>query len=70
MCSTGKTGNSALLLFELTAHDQRNQWANNSKTNKARVYILAHNTHFDKLSSPVKFHLAIFLQFKSYGKFR
>ena len=39
----------------LSAHDQRNKWADNSKTNRARVFILAHDTHFDKLSSHVSF---------------
>ena len=46
----------ALIVFELTANDPWNQWADNSKTKRARVFILAHDTHFDKLSSTVKFH--------------
>ena len=36
------------LAFELSARDQLNKWANN--TERARVYILAHDTHFEKLS--------------------
>ena len=47
-------------ITELSAHDQRNQWADNLKANSARVFRFAHDTHFDKLSSPVKFQSAIF----------
>ena len=42
------------LVFELCAHNQFTQWADNSKTNRAIVFILAHDTRFDRLSSPVK----------------
>ena len=29
------------------------------KLKKARIFILAYDTHFDKLSSPIKFHYTI-----------
>ena len=31
-----------LLVFQLSAHDQWDQWTDNSKTKSARVFILAH----------------------------
>ena len=44
------------LVFELCAHNQFNQWADNSKTKRASVFILAYDTRFDRLSYPAKFH--------------
>ena len=54
----------AVLVFVLTelhvpAHYQRNQYVDNSKSNKAIVFILTHDTDLDKLTPPVKFESAI-----------
>ena len=38
------------MFFLLFTH----QWTDNSKTKTARVFILAHDAHFDNLSSSVK----------------
>ena len=47
MCVICKNENYCPFSFELSAHDQGAQWADNSKTNKAMGFILAHDTHFD-----------------------
>ena len=52
----------ALLVFELFAHYQLNQWADNSKTKRARVFILVHDTY------EVSFRYLV--RFKSFGNFR
>ena len=47
------------LVIELCAHNQFIQWADNSKTKRAIVFILAHGPRFDRLSLPMKFHKVI-----------
>ena len=45
-----------LWTYKYNVNLKNKQWADNSKTNRARVFILVHDTHFDKRSSLVTFH--------------
>ena len=56
LCLIDKRYTVVVLVLELCAHNQFTSWVDNSKTKKAIVFILAHNTRFDRLNLPVKFH--------------
>ena len=49
----GRTDDGPWLYYKLTNEPKG---SGELKTNRARVFILIHDAHFDKLSSPVKFH--------------
>ena len=57
----------ALLICKISAHWYHESWADNSKTKRARVFILVYDTHLDQLSSPFEISLSYLVRFKSYG---